>query len=114
MRAVRVLVLASLATAALPLLMFLLFAYGPRWESGFERRYHRIQEGMTVDEVRQVIGFDGAVQTSVPGLWRGGGGTNPFVTGATVVLWEKDGEQIWVGFDHDRVVSKYYHDLNYL
>jgi hypothetical protein len=113
MRGTRVVILGSLALGSVPLLV-LIFLHGPHWESRFERKYHGIREGMTEDEVRQVIGFDGTDQTSAPGYWCERGGTTPFVTGATVVLWEKDGEQIWVGFDEGRVVSKYFHDLNYL
>jgi hypothetical protein len=110
MRAVRILIFGSLAAACMPFLLFLAWAYGPRWESGFERKYQRIQDGMTLDEVRQVIGFDGEVQTSVP-MWQTG---DPFVRGEQVFEWEKNGEQIWVGFDQGRVVSRYFHDLNYL
>jgi hypothetical protein len=113
MRGTRVVILGSLALGIVPLLV-LIFLHGPHWESRFERTYHGIREGMTEDEVRQVVGFNGSVQTSVPGFRRDGGGTVGFVTGATVVLWEKDGEQIWVGFDQGRVVSKFFHDLNYL
>lgn len=115
-RLLRITCLAALAGLFLsPFAAWFLFLYGPRWESGFEKRAARIHDGMTVEEVEQVLGFAGMEheQRYVPSHWSENGSV-PFVHGERIMLWEVNGEQVWVGFDSGRVISKLSHDLNYL
>lgn len=114
MRPAVLLIVTVLVPLLTPLALFVLFAYAPRAGSDFERRYRHIATGMTAAEVRRIVRFDGARQTSIPGLWQKDGRTVPFVRGEVILLWEKDGEEIWIGFEQDRVVSKYFHDSNHL
>jgi hypothetical protein len=43
-----------------------------------------------------------------------GGQHVPVVTGEQTWLWKDGHTEIWVGFTSDRVVSKWFRDLNYL
>lgn len=105
---------ALLGLAFAPVAFLGLLVYGPHWESSFERKSKHIQPGLTLNEVNQTIGFEGSIQTSCPGFWTGTGKTTPFVYGDTIMLWELDREEIWVGFENGKVVSVRFHDLNYL
>ncbi|MBX9581934.1 MAG: hypothetical protein K2X87_16640 [Gemmataceae bacterium] len=107
----------SLATAAVvlaPLVLFLLFAYGPRWPSAFERKYDRVADGMTIEEVRAVLGPE-SEESSANGLQLStSNGVVNAVRGERVLVWVLGNEEIRVGFDRGRVVSKHYRDGNYL
>jgi hypothetical protein len=87
---------------------FLLF--GPR--IAFENGYHRIEDGMSVEEVRQTLGAETRESTQDE-RWTGGGmGVRRAVHGDRVLVWEKDGQFIWVGFVGDRVVSKHFFEYD--
>lgn len=113
--AVPVLVVAVLsAVVVAPLAPFLLFAYGPHWPSSFERTHRRIADGMTVEEVRAILGPESA-EAGEGGLQLSTSrGVVNAVRGERVLVWERGNEEVRVGFDGGRVVSKYYRDGNYL
>jgi hypothetical protein len=104
------LLLLTLAAILLPTAAVIGWGFIPPSKGVTERNCDRIQVGMSLEEVNGLIGTAGKLQSSVP-MW----GTGvPFVRGGQAYLWEKDGYQIWVGFDQGRVVSKLFYDRNYL
>src|SRR4051812_8313325 len=76
-------------------------------EKQFERKYRRVGHGMTVEDCRGVLGPEtrtgkqGEARTELDGQLM-----DP-VFGELILVWEKNGRTIWVGFDQGRVVSKF-------
>jgi hypothetical protein len=114
-RIIRIFLLATVVGALLvPLAAFALFAWGPRWETDFERRYQRINTGMTVEEVRGVLGPESAEGNESDCQVNRGGRVVNAVHGERVLVWEGkvNGQLVRVGFDRDRVVSKHYFEYD--
>jgi hypothetical protein len=97
------------AGAAVPLLHV-----RPRWETEFERKYHRVEDGMTLEEVRGILGAESAEAKEGDCQINLGGRVVSGVHGERVLVWEgkENGQFIRVGFDRGRVVSKYYFEYD--
>lgn len=72
----------------------------------FNVKYPKITNGMTKDEVVKLMGSPG---TEIGTGWVPSGQNGPVVTGSRFLEWKKDSptHRIIVGFDNDKVVSKW-------
>ena len=91
---------------------FLAWAYLPRVPSEFQRNYDRIENGMTVDEVRRMLGAETEESREDACQIGTEGGVKNAVHGERVLVWERSPQIIRVGFDKDRVVSKYFFEYD--
>jgi hypothetical protein len=109
------------AAAAVVVLLILIFIPDP-WVPVWSFRYHYlIHDGMTVEEVKAVLGPEDRrfrqgdpVPEEDRGRRQPGWAHTPlgrFLEGDEVLLWEKyyDLVRIWVSFKNGRAVEKHYH-----
>ena len=108
----RVILAFSLLALATPIVAFLAFVYLPRTPTAFEDDFNRVQDGMTVEEVRGILGIEtretneGECQVSRDGRLQN------VVHGERVLVWESEGQFIRVGFVKDRAVAKHYFEYD--
>lgn len=85
----------------------LLIATAGCGDSEFRGKFETISHGMTQDEVVKIMGSPGTeiAAGDVPVYQT----LNPVVTGSKILEWKKDSptHRILVGFDDDKVVSKW-------
>src|SRR5262249_12216929 len=80
------------------------------WLNGTEFRrdcQQRINSGMTLEEVETILGAGTRVK-NVPELQEGPRGRRPAVTGDEFYLWERDHDNLWVGFKDGKVCDTFF------
>jgi hypothetical protein len=86
--------------------LWLMTFYGPRIPSDLERRCDRLRPGMTAVEVRGVLGAETRETTERECTGHGEGGLVPCACGERVLVWERDGRFVRVGFSDGVLLSK--------
>lgn len=95
-----------------PPALFAFAMFGPRFPTDFESRYHKIQNGMSLADVRSVLGNEADEFTEGPTTPDGKGGQQKLVHGTRILYWEGAGQFIWVGITNDRAVSKHFFEYD--
>ncbi len=102
-----------LIPTALWIAAFLMYAYGPRIPSKFEQQYDQVREGMTIEEVRAILGPETREVSESALQIHDGDRVRNAVFGDRVLVWGKHEEYAHIGFTAGVLVSKYRvkHDL---
>jgi hypothetical protein len=117
MRGVKLFLGASLTVVLIPwaiwTVLWLMVMFGPRVPSEFERQHDGLREGMTVEEVRVVLGAETRESTEDEIGFRDLDGTiKPVVRGERVLVWERDAGVVRVGFTGGVLRSKHYFEYD--
>ncbi|MBN9518459.1 hypothetical protein J0H58_08070 [bacterium] len=108
---------ASLALVLIPwanwTVLALLVFHGPRIPSALELQHDGLREGMTIEEVRAVLGPETRESTeSVFGFRNHDGTIAPVVRGEQVLVWERDGRFVHAGFTGGVLRAKHYFEYD--